>query len=140
MKRLLVFAMVLATTLTAAGCSDSTGPAGSLAGTYTLQSVNGVAPPVTVAGIPGSGRTLDVIAATILLDAQGNYTSTTRYRDSYTTPQLTQYDVTIAGYWTLSGNQLALTDTQTGSTIYATVSGNSISFTDDLGLVEVYSK
>src|SRR5882757_3570569 len=74
MRRLLVLAMALTATLTTVGCSDSTGPAGSLAGTYALRQVNGVTPPVTV--IATTGYSLEVLAGSIVLDAQGNYTGT----------------------------------------------------------------
>jgi hypothetical protein len=130
--------MALTTTLTAAGCSDSTGPGASLAGTYALRSVNGVTPPVTV--IATTGYTLDVLAGSIVLDAQGNYTGTIRYRETYSGSAPTQYDDTIVGYWTLSGNQLTLVDTQAATSYYATVSGSTITLTDGSGYTEVYGK
>jgi hypothetical protein len=139
MKRLLVLAMALATTLTAAGCSDSTGPAGSLAGTYSLSSINGVTPPVIVSGGPSTGFTEEVIGGSIVLDTQGNYTGTIRYRDTYTNQQPTVFDDTIYGYWTLSGSQLTLTDSATGIQYFGTVSGNTITLNNG-GYTEVYSK
>jgi hypothetical protein len=139
MKRLLVLAMALATTLTAASCSDSTGPAGSLAGTYSLSSINGVTPPVIVSGGPSTGFTEEVIGGSIVLDTQGNYTGTIRYRDTYTNQQPTVFDDTIYGYWTLSGSQLTLTDSATGIQYFGTVSGNTITLNNG-GYTEMYSK
>jgi uncharacterized lipoprotein NlpE involved in copper resistance len=130
--------MALTTTLTAVGCSDSTGPAGSLSGTYSLRTVNGAQVPVSV--ISTVGYSLDVIAGSIALDAQGNYTGTIRYRETYSGQQPTQYDDTIVGYWTLSGNQLTLTDSQTGDQYFGTVSNSTITLTDGSGYTEVYSK
>jgi hypothetical protein len=130
--------MALTTTLTAVGCSDSTGPAGSLAGTYSLNSVNGVTPPIFVIGGPGSTYTEEVIGGSIVLDTQGNYTGTTRYRDT-NAGQQTVFDDTIIGYWTLSGNSLTLTDSQTGDQYIGTVSGNTITLSNS-GYTEVYSK
>ena len=139
MRRLLVLAMALTATLTAVGCSDSTGPAGSLAGTYSLNSINGVTPPVIVSGGPSTGFTKEVIGGSIVLDAQGNYTGTIRYRDTYSGQQPTVFDDTIYGYWTLSGNQLTLTESATGIQYFGTVSGSSITLNNS-GYTEVYSK
>ena len=137
MRRLLALAMVLTTTLTAVGCSDSTSPANSLAGTYSLRTVNGAQLPVTIISSPG--YTSEVLAGSIVLDTQGNYTGTIRYRDTYSGQQPTQYDDTILGYWTLSGSQLTLTDSQTGDQYLATVSGGTITLNGS-GYSEVYSK
>ena len=75
-----------------------------------------------------------------MLDAQGNYTGTIRYRETYSGSAPTQYDDTIVGYWTLSGNQLTLVDTQTSTSYYGTVSGSTITLTDGSGYTEVYGK
>jgi hypothetical protein len=138
MRRLLVLATILATTLTAAGCSDTTNPANSLAGTYTLRTVNNVQVPVTVSASPGF--TSEVLAGSIELDAQGNYIGTITYRDTYSGQQPTVYNDTIIGYWSLSGNQLTLVDSQTGAQYFATVSGSTITLSDNSGYTEVYSK
>jgi hypothetical protein len=131
-------ALVLATTLTAAGCSDSTGPAGALAGTYTLRSIDGSPLPVAYFG---PGYTDEVIAGRIDLDAQGNYIGTTTYRRTYTSgPPPAQFDDTIIGYWTLSGNQITLVDTQSGVQYYGTVSGSTITISDPYNGTQVYSK
>ena len=45
MKRLLSLMLVVATTLSVAACSDSTGPAGPLSGTYSLSLLGGSPPP-----------------------------------------------------------------------------------------------
>jgi uncharacterized lipoprotein NlpE involved in copper resistance len=138
MRRLLVLAMALATTLTAAGCSDSTGPGDSLAGTYSLRTVNNTQVPVTV--ISGGGYSLEVLSGSIALDAQGNYTGTVRYRETDVGQAPVQYDDTIYGYWTLSGNTLTLTDSQTGDQYFGTVSGSTITLSDGSGYTEVYTK
>ena len=138
MRRLLVLAMALTTTLTAAGCSDTTGPAGSLAGTYSLRSVDGSPLPVTYFY---AGYTDEIVAGRIDLDAQGNYVGTTTYRRTYTSGQAPiQFDDTIIGYWTLSGNQLTLVDTQSGAQYFGTVSGSTITINDPYNGNQVYSK
>jgi hypothetical protein len=136
MRRLLVLAMALTTTLTAGGCSDSTSPGNSLSGTYTLRSVNGQPLPATFAS---PGYSLEVLSGRIDLDAQGNYSGTTTYRETYTGQQPDTYTDTILGYWTLSGNQITLVDTQTGDQYFGTVSGNDITLTDG-SITEVFSK
>ena len=129
MKRLLVLALSMALALTGTACTDSTGPGASLAGTYTLQTVNGIAPPVVV--YQSTQVTSEVVAGQIVLDAAGNYQGTTRWRDTYIGAQPVLSDDVITGYWTLSGNQLALTDRNYPNDPYlATVSGNTITFTD----------
>jgi len=100
--------------------------------------VNGVTPPVTV--IATTGYSLDVLAGSIVLDEQGNYTGTIRYRETYSGSAPTQYDDTIFGYWALSGNQLTLTDSSTGDQYFGTVSGGTITLTDGSGYTESYSK
>jgi hypothetical protein len=141
MKRLLVLALSLAMTVTAAGCTDATGPQGALSGTYTLRSVNGsTLAPWTIVNTPQ--YTSEVLSSAVMLDANGNYSSVTHYRDTYSGQAPTLVDDTITGYWTLSGSQLTLTDTTVPSqpfTYYATISGSTITFNDNVG-VSVYSK
>ena len=116
MKRL--FVAVLAFTLmgTASACTDTTGPGGALAGTYSLRTVNGAQLPVTLCS---TGFCYDVLSAEITLDANGNYQEISRYSDG---------NDSSTGYWTLSGSQLTLTDDGSGTATYATVSGNSLIF------------
>ena len=142
MKRLLSLAMFFALATAAVSCTDSTGPGDSLAGTYTLRTVNGATPPVLV--YQDASVRSEVVSAQIVLDAAGNYQGTTRYRDTYTGQQPQLVDDVIIGYWTLSGNQLQLTDRDFPNDPYlATVSGGTITlsdFTTSSGYVLVYSK
>jgi hypothetical protein len=71
-----------------------------------------------------------VIAGEIILEANGNYTGVTTYRE-YTSGTLTrQFDDTITGYWTLSGSQLTLVDASgTSGPYYATISGRTLTVT-----------
>ena len=142
MKRLLALALSLAFGLTATACTDSTGPGTSLAGTYTLRTVNGTTPPVQV--YQDASVRSEVVLGQIELDAAGNYQGITRYRDTYTGQQPVLVDETIIGYWTLSGNQIALTDRDFPNDPYiGTVSGGTITLTDystGTGFTLVYSK
>ena len=140
MRRLLVLATSLA--LTAAACSDSTGPQGALSGTYTLRSLNGSQTSPWIIAQTASFRE-EVLSSNIVLDANGNYSSTTVFRDTYTGSAPMTYSDVITGYWTLSGSQLTLTDTTDPAnpyTEYATVSGSTLTITDPYVGTQVYSK
>ena len=135
MKRLLVLALTVAFGLGATSCSDSTGPGSNLAGTYTLRSVNGVTPPVTLYQ-SGSER-LEVLGGEIRLDANGNYQGITTYRETSGAFQ-DVYDDTIVGYWSLSGNQISLSDADFPNDPYiGTINGNSITLSDFSGGVTI---
>jgi hypothetical protein len=130
MKRLLALALSAALSMSVVSCSDSTGPAGGLVGTYTLQSVNNLSLPVTIYSDPTVAE--DVLAGRIVLDASGNYSDYLTIRDRYSNgqPAFTSED-RIDGYWSLSGNQLTLTPlNDPNNPSYATVSGNTMTFTE----------
>jgi hypothetical protein len=141
-KRLLSLALFAALATSAISCSDSTGPGDSLAGTYTLQSVNGLTPPVIIS--QDASLTSEVVSGQLVLDAAGNYQGVTRFRDTFTgsQPQLT--DETTIGFWTLSGNQIALTDRNfPNDPFVGVVSNNTITLTDNStgdNFTLVYSK
>ena len=130
MKRLLVLALGLALGTTATACVDSTGPGSAVAGTYFLRSINGSqAFPITV--YQDASVRSEVVSGQIVLDANGNYQGTTRYRDTYFPSQPILVDESIFGYWTLSGNQISLTDQNFPQDPYiGAVSGNTITLTD----------
>lgn len=139
MRRLLVLAMSLA--ITAAGCSDSTAPQNALSGNYTLRSIQGVqTSPWVIYQEPSFKE--EVLSSTIAIDANGNFTTTTQLRDTYTGSPSTTYTDQYYGYWTLSGDQVSLTDTSgpTPYTYYGTVSGNTITVSSPSVGVQVYSK
>lgn len=137
MKRLLILALALALGVTATACSDSTSPGASIAGTYSLQTINGQTLPFVVnSGTPYS----EVLSSQIRLDANGNYSSLTRYRDTYPGGQPNLVDVPATGYWTLSGSQITLTEIgYPNDPSYGTISGNRITFVD-FGLTLVYTR
>ena len=141
MKRLLVLALTLAFGLGATSCSDSTGPGSDIAGVYSLRTVNGITPPIII--YQDATVRVEVIAGEIVLDANGNYQGTTRYRTTQGAFSEIEDDV-IIGYWTLSGNQIALTDRDYPNDPYiGTISGNTITLSDFGGggsYTEVYSR
>ena len=131
MKRLLVLALFLVMGVAATSCTDSTNPSDSLAGTYSLRSVNGSSLPVTIC--PQSSPCYQVLSAEISLDTYGNYQSISRYSDG---------NESATGTWSLSGNQLTLIDSFDGYASTATVSGSSLAFTNLSGSTysAVYTK
>lgn len=133
MKRLLVLALSLALGFTATACTDSTGPGDAISGTYVLRTIGGAAPPVTI----GS---LEVIAGRIILDRNGDYAGVTTLRQNGGS----QFEDRIDGYWTVSGNQISLTDQFDPNNPYiGTVSNRTITisgFNSGSGYDEVYSK
>ena len=140
MRRLLVLA-AMSLVLTAVGCSDSTAPQNALSGSYTLRSIQGnQTSPWVIYQDPSYKE--EVLSSTIAIDPNGNFTTTTLLRDTYTGSPSTTYTDQFSGYWTLTGNQLTLTDTsgQPPYTYYATVSGNTITISDPSVGVQVYSK
>jgi len=132
-KRLFRLALFAALATTAVSCTDSTGPGSAIAGTYTLRSIGGTAPPVLVNGYT-------VIAGQITLDAAGNFTGITTLRQS----NGVQFDDRIDGYWTVSGNQIALYDQLDQNNPYiGTITNSSITilaFSSGSQFDEVYTK
>lgn len=134
MKRLLSLALFAALATSAVACNDSTGPGNSVAGTYTLRSIGGVNPPVVVGAY-------QVLGGQIVLDAAGNYSGITTLR---TLSNGSQFDETITGYWTVSGNQISLTDqAQPNQPYLGTITNSTITilaYNSASGQDEVYSK
>jgi hypothetical protein len=120
---MLVLALSLALGFTATACSDSTSPGASIAGTYTLQSIGNSPLPVYI-NTSGNPST-EVVSEQIVLNADGSYSGVTRYRDTYSGQQSVLSDSPFTGYWTLSGNQIALTETGFSPT-YGTITNNQL--------------
>jgi hypothetical protein len=132
-KRLLSFALILATTFTAAGCSDtSTGPAGSLTGTYTLRAISGQLVPASLYYNSASDH-IEILSSQITLYSDGTYADATRVQD--TQNGFTQtYDDNTQGNWLLSGSQLTLADRNDPTHVtYAYATSNQISISNYAG-------
>jgi hypothetical protein len=135
-KRLLVLALSLALGFTATACSDSTSPGASLAGTYSLQTINGQSLPFVVEN--SASLYSEVVLSQITLHSNGSYSSVTRYRDTYPGQQPVLVDETATGYWTLTGNQIALTeDGYPNDPSYGTISDNRLTVSE-FGYTLVY--
>ena len=104
-----------------------------MSGTYVLRTIGGAAPPVSIGN-------LEVIAGRLILDRNGDYAGITTLRQNGGS----QFEDRIDGYWTVSGNQIYLTDQFDQNNPYiGTVSNRTITisgFNSGSGYDEVYSK
>src|SRR5947209_6617228 len=106
MRRYLAIAMVAAL---AACNADSTAPTGTIVGTYSLRSINGLALPYTFA----NGTTL--MSDMLTLNADGTFTDYSTYGNGQT--------ATEVGYYSNVNGSLQFTD-NTGFSFQGSVSGN----------------
>ncbi len=137
MRRLVSLALVLAII----GCGnddDSTSPTNaSVAGTWTLQTVNGSALPFTLASSPAK---LEILSYVVNVTSNGTWTSSEQTRTTIGTATPQTATVTDAGTYTISGNNVALTSSTAGSTAQAgTVSGNTFTLVQS-GFTFVFQK
>ncbi len=141
--RVPALAVLLAGSLAACSGKDG-GPTSpttaSLAGTWTLQSVNGTPLPYVLAQSGPSSVVLvsDVITATADTPNSGSFTRSTVVQTTANGAVTTQSPAD-AGTWTLNGTAVVLHFNSDGSTSTGTVSGNSISAAYS-GLSFVYTK
>jgi hypothetical protein len=128
----LVLAMVLPLAL--AGCGDSTGPGGSLAGTYTLRSINGDPVPVLISSGPPQE---EITGGFVRLNANGTFTASHTYRVTFGGSSTTVTE-DIDGTYTRSGDELTLTfDDPDGSgtaTVFAVWDGDRLTIDDEFDI------
>jgi hypothetical protein len=128
-KRLLALLLVAVTSLSAVGCSDSTGPGSSLSGTYSLTLLGtqrvGSNPPASLYYNSASDH-IEILGSQITLYNDGTYTDVTTVQDTYFAPT-TVRDEQTSGTWTLSGSTLTLQDRNDFSNItYALITSNRL--------------
>ena len=118
---------------------DSTAPTNaSVAGTWSLRSINGSALPFVVFQDATSKEELtsDVFTFT----SSGTFTEHTTIRETLSS-QVTTTDQTDDGTYTLNGTAITVHFNSDGSNMTGSVSGNTITVTDSgSGLVGVYQK
>lgn len=112
MKRLLSFALVLVTTLAAAGCGDITNPADSVSGTWSMQTLGGQRLPASLYYANASDH-IEIINGYITVYSDGRYTDVTRVQDTNYGPT-TVFDDQTQGTWQLSGSRITLVDSYDG--------------------------
>ena len=124
--------------LAACGSDSTTGPPPppAVAGDYTLQSVDGKAPPDTV--INTSAETVVFLDGLLSLHADASYKLL--FHSSRTTSSGTVADSSgSTGTYTVNGNTVVIHNTSSSDSVVATAALPTISFTDG-GEVFVFSK
>ncbi|CAN5705788.1 hypothetical protein BH23GEM1_BH23GEM1_00490 [soil metagenome] len=111
-----------------AACSDGgVNEPQTVAGTYTLQSVNGA--PLPYVFFEGEGYKLEVTAGNYVLAAGGTFSSSVTFRETENGVATTSSE-TFSGRYAVSGSVITFTYSD-GDVITGTISGNTLQFTED---------
>ena len=134
MRRLLSLTLALA--IVACGSDSSSGPTNaSVAGTWSLQTVNGSPLPFTLATSPAK---LELLSYVVNVTSTGTWTSAQSIRTTFN-GQATTASTTDAGTYTLSGNAVAISSTSSSTVLAGTVNGNTLTLASS-GLTFVFTK
>ena len=128
MKLFARLAVMAAMVVAVGACSDSSGPdeGGSIAGTYSLRTVNGSNLPFTVVQLPEFK--VEVVSDVVTLNANNTFSEVFTSRTTEGTTVTTESETTT-GTYTLTGSLLRMTDTE-GNVITAAFSaGNTLTAT-----------
>ena len=146
MRRTLATAALALLTLAAGACGgddDSTGPNGSIAGTYTLQTVNGSPPPITVFEL-GDDK-IEVTGASVVINENGTFSATSTVRET-DAGQVTTSSSVCSGTYTRSGSTVTFTEPDSnnedcgGSYTGTWSNGNTLTIAFGPGLQAVFRK
>ena len=125
----------------ACGGDKSTGPNGTLAGTYDLKSVNGTAPPVTV--FQAGTYRVQVTDGEIDLEANNTFNVSFTVRETDVGEDITTTSI-CPGTYTQSGNTITFTEPETedcgGSYVGTWSNGNTLTIDFGAGLQGVFRK
>ena|SRR5438067_7463471 len=133
--RVLTLALLLVG-VSCGGDSPTAPTLASVAGTWSLQTVNGGALPFVVSQT--STSKLEVISDVLIVALGGTFTETTTIRTTQNGAVSTQAQAD-AGTFVLNGTAVAFTFNSDGSTGTGSLSGNTMTVTD-LGFAFVYKK
>lgn len=123
--------------LIACGDDDGSGPdTATVAGTYTLRTVNGQNLPFTI--IQQTGYKLEVLSDEYTLNSNGTFTTVATFRETEGTTVTTSSD-TYSGTWTVSGSNVSLSSAAAGIETAAFSGGNTMTFSGN-GVSAVYRK
>jgi hypothetical protein len=134
MRRWRLAALFVLLILTA--CGDSTGPAESIFGTYTLRTIDGV--PLPYVWDQGVGYKLEITDAALSLEDGGTYSQTLDLRDTRNGTVSTQR-ASASGTFTYAGTTITFR-TSSGTSGTASLSGGTLTFTTSGGGSQVYVK
>ena len=109
------------------GGDSATGPtSASVAGTWSLQTVNGAALPFVLAQ-DGADK-LEVTGDVITAAENGTFSSLTHFRSTIS-GEVSEDDIADTGTWTLSGSSVTFRFTSDGTAGTASISGGTMTFT-----------
>ena len=120
----------------ACGSDSPTGPAVSIAGTWTLQTVNGSALPFIIAQI-GQDK-VELLSDVFVVSETGSFTETSTVRMTQN-GVVTTNSAADAGSYTVNGTAVSLHFNSDNSTATASWSGNTMTTTDG-GFALVYKR
>jgi hypothetical protein len=118
--------------LLALGCGDSTAPAGSVAGTWNLKTVNGFSVPFV--SPQGGGSTVELTSDVITATASGTFTQMTVVKTT-TGGQVTIDSIPDAGTYTISGHTVTFDFTSDAPTGSGDLDGSTLTVRTDITLV-----
>ena len=110
-------------------------PLQDAAGTYTLKTFNGAAPPIVV--FETTGYKLEVTSANYVLTASGTFTNSATFRETENGVATTSTE-TLTGTYVLAGTSITFTDTD-GEVLTGVLSGNNLQFSEG-GMTAVFSR
>lgn len=116
----------------AIGCGDSTSPAVSAAGTWTLQSINGF--PVPFSAPQGNGNYIELTSDVIVATSSGTFTQMTVITTT-TNGVATIDSIPDDGTYSVSGNDVTFSFTGGSPPGTGTISDNTLTVTTDVILV-----
>jgi hypothetical protein len=128
MRKLLAFCAIVV----AIGCSDTTAPAGSVAGVWTLKTVNGF--PVPFAAPQGGADTIELTSDVITANASGTFTQLTVMKRT-TSGVVTIDSIPDAGNYAISGNVVTFDFSSSSPTGQGVLVGDTLTVTTDITLV-----
>ena len=132
-----VAALIIAPALIACGDDDPSGPsAATVAGAYTLRTVNGQALPFVFINQPT--LRVEVISDEYLLNENGTFTTTITLRETEDTV-VTMTSDSYSGQWLVSGNNVNLNSVEVGREQASFSNGNTLTFALN-GVTLVYRK
>ena len=120
---------------TACGGGDSSGPA-SIAGTYTLQTVNNAPLPFTTS--EDATYKAEILSWVVTLNEDKSYSFVARGQ-STDNGQTTVNTITSTGTYTVSGSTVDMLDPVDNSNLTATVAGNTLTMVIDASPVGVFT-
>jgi hypothetical protein len=116
----------------AIACSDSTGPGAAVAGTWTLQSVNGF--PVPYVAPQGGGNSIELTSDVITATSAGTFTQMTVTKTT-TNGAVTIDSIPDAGTYTVSGDAVTFKFDSGSPSGTGTIDGNTLTVNTDIVLI-----